>query len=458
MSPPASPLKLRNIRCFIAFRLFFNARFYYPIFAVLFLDFGLSLEQFALLNVVWAAAIVIMEVPSGALADVIGRKKLMVAAGWLMVVEMALLCFAPRGNPTLLFVFFLFNRICSGTAEAAASGADESLAYDTLVRHQATGLWGTVLARQMRLRSIGSMITVIVGAAVYDPRFVQRICHWVGLNVTITQEMTLRIPLLLTLGFAVVTLVIAYAMQETDSPESCRLETMDQCRQSIRSAFKLTFQAGRWIAKTPFALVLIAVVVMFDNVVRVAITLGSQYYRLIEIPEAAFGLIGAGMAGIGIIIPTFARRMTAEHTPVFNLWVLMVMTLAGLIGMTAFVPWFGLAPMVCLMAAMYLLNFFLSHYLNRITDSHQRATVLSFKGLSVNLAYGLSGMLYALLLATLRPGLQHTHPHLESALLENLVFRKAMTWFPWYFAFLFVVTLIFSKYRLRNVTNHRQVG
>ena len=60
-----SPFVISNIRLFIAFRIFFTARFYYPIFTILFLDFGLSLEQFALLNVAWAASIVVCEVPSG---------------------------------------------------------------------------------------------------------------------------------------------------------------------------------------------------------------------------------------------------------------------------------------------------------------------------------------------------------------------------------------------------------
>ncbi|MGD8952317.1 MAG: MFS transporter, partial [Desulfobacterales bacterium] len=114
------------------FRVFFNARFYYPVFTILFLDFGLTLEQFALLNVAWAATIVLLEVPSGALADTLGRRNLLVFTGILMVMEMALLCFVPRGNTNILFGVFLMNRILSGAAEAAASGADEALAYDSL--------------------------------------------------------------------------------------------------------------------------------------------------------------------------------------------------------------------------------------------------------------------------------------------------------------------------------------
>ena len=65
----SSPLQIKNIRLFIAFRVFFNARFYYPVFTIIFLDYGLTIEQFSILNTVWAVTIVCSEVPSGALAD-----------------------------------------------------------------------------------------------------------------------------------------------------------------------------------------------------------------------------------------------------------------------------------------------------------------------------------------------------------------------------------------------------
>ena len=265
-------------------------------------------------------------------------KKLLVVAGWLMVVEMALLCLAPRGNTSLLFIVFLINRICSGTAEAAASGADESIAYDTLKAHGADHHWPAVLSRQMRLRSLGSIIALSVGAALYDPAFVQKLCQWVGWDITVTQDVTMRLPLILTFAFAVITLAAAYGMQETNAGGA------PADRQSVKEALKLTLRAGGWIWRTPFALVLILAGVMFDNVTRVTITLGSQYYRLIEIPEAAFGIIGAGMAGIGMLVPSLAQRMTARLTPTFNFWILGLLTFGGLAGVSFFLPWFGLFP------------------------------------------------------------------------------------------------------------------
>src|SRR5262245_40377312 len=180
-----SPLS-RNIPLFIAFRVLFNARWYYPVLAVLFLDFGLSVEQYALLNVAWAAAIVGLEVPSGALADRFGRKRMVVVAAGLMVVEMTVFAFAPLGHPTQLFILFLINRLLSGAAEASASGADEALAYDSLALEDRASEWPAVLESVMRWQAAAFFITMIVGAALYDERFIQSILTGFGIHWNVT--------------------------------------------------------------------------------------------------------------------------------------------------------------------------------------------------------------------------------------------------------------------------------
>ncbi|MBW2683271.1 MAG: MFS transporter, partial [Deltaproteobacteria bacterium] len=175
MDAISSPFSIANIRLFIAFRIFFNARFYYPVFTILFLDYGLTIEQFALLNTVWAITIVVAEVPSGALADIFGRKTLIVITSFLMVFEMLVIAFMPLGNSTIIFWGFLINRVLSGLAEAMASGADEAIAYDSLAEEGSVDDWPKVLSLQMRLRSIASIITATTGALIYDPGIINRI-------------------------------------------------------------------------------------------------------------------------------------------------------------------------------------------------------------------------------------------------------------------------------------------
>lgn len=446
--PKTSPFSVGNVRLFVWFRLFFNARFYYPVFTVLFLDFGLSIEQFALLNAAWAATIVLLEVPSGALADTLGRRNLLVLAGALMVAEMALLCFVPRGDPDLLFAVFLVNRILSGAAEAAASGADEALAFDSLAKEGKTGGWGLVLERQLKVQSAGYILAMSLGAAVYDPNLVGKVIAWAGLPLTVTAATTLRFPVYLTLAMAVMTLATALRMRETTiEGAGCTEGKIGVCGQSMAQAFKLTVQAAAWIFRSPVVMVILLAGLVFDSCVRMAVTLVSQYYRLIQLPEATFGLLGSAMAVIGLFVPRLARHMVENRSPRFNLILMAILTGAGLLGMTLFVPIWGIVPVAMLSTAMVMLRFFQSHYLNQQTPSAQRATVLSFRGLSLNLAYGLIGILYSVLVSLLRTGAE---PGLSPELIENRVFVGSMGWFPWTFAALTVALLFIARKKLRG--------
>ena len=438
---------------FIAFRVFFNARFYYPVFTVLFLDFGLSLSQFALLNAVWAASIVLLEVPSGALADMVGRRSLLVFASSTMFVEILILCVVPRTDPWILFAAFLVNRLLSGAAEAAASGADEALAYDSLLQSGMAHLWPKVLVTQMRVQAAGFVVAMSIGAAVYDPALMQKLAGALGMDVAVDQAMTIRFPLYLTLAMAAGALFATVAMREPGPPRSHGpVEAPGQGR-SVSAAISITLRAGSWIWRTPFALVVILAGMMFDHVIRMIVTMSSQYYRIIEIPEALFGVIGSVLAMLGFFVPRLAYEMTDQRSPTFNLAALSLMTFAGLGGLTFFVPLYGLVPMVVLVAAMQMNGFFVSNYLNRITDSRRRATVLSFKGLSFNLAYGAIGILYSLLFSTLRAAAAREGLTGAAAKeLENVVFIQSVGWFPGYFFLTLAALLVFARLRLNAET------
>ncbi len=405
----------RNIPLFIAFRVLFNARWYYPVIGVLFVDLGLTLGQYALLNVAWAVAIVCLEVPSGALADQIGRRRMVVTAAVLMVLEMALFAFAPAGS-LWLFPLLLLNRILSGAAEASASGADESLAYDSLGDDGRTDTWPAVLARMMRWQAVGFFFTMLVGALVYDHSVVQRVTAALGLP---SPDSTLRWPLYLTLGNAVLALVVALAMRE---PASGRV----QGKTSVASTIRQTLTAGRWILATPVVLFLIVAGLCMDSVIRLFLTLGSNYYRLIDLPASSYGLIGSAFAVLGFFTPRFAQALASRRSLRANLFLTAGLAMSGLLVTALVWPRWGVLAIVPIGVAMSLLQFFLSHYLNAaVTDSSLRATVLSFKGLALNLAYGAIGLLFA--------GFTWARSGYGS---PDAVFTEALRWLPVFFGVL----------------------
>ena len=67
-----------------------------------------------------------------------------------------------------VFWLFALNRIISGVAEAAVSGADEALAYDSLKANGREKEWGTVLEKAQRFTSLAFFFAMMTGSAFYD--------------------------------------------------------------------------------------------------------------------------------------------------------------------------------------------------------------------------------------------------------------------------------------------------
>jgi hypothetical protein len=226
----------------------------------------------------------------------------------------------------------------------------------------------------------------------------------------------------------------------------------------ILAALRMTWNASLWIARTPFALTIILVGMCYDHILRMIVTMTSQYFRLIHLPEASFGIIGSTIALLGLVIPKIAEHMIGKNSPAVNMYWVTGIGFIGLFGLTGFFPYWGLLPMALIFIALMFVSFFTSHYLNQITESHQRATVLSFKGMAFNLAYGWIGFGFALLIGHQRTTVQSMHPAWSESAIENLAFIKAIGWFPWYTIICLGLTLIYCRYRLRGRLERKQVN
>jgi len=401
-----------NVRLFVGFRLLFGIRYYYPVLAVFFIDSGITTAQYALLNTAWAATIVLLELPSGALADHLGRRNLVVFAAALMVLEMAALVFAPTIGPWLL-IFFLANRILSGAAEAAASGADEALAYDSLVATGREDRWPRVMEKLGHWQSLFFFCAMLLGAAVYDAATLNHALAWLGIDSHFTSEQTRRLPVALTLIHALGALALALCMKEPPGAP--------KAAPSLAALLRGIWNVGRWIWRTPAVRFVLLIAVLIDASVRMLLTFNSTYYRLLQVPDGWFGLLGAGFALLGIPAATFGRRLAESGRPWKSFALLATITLGSLAGIALVIPGWGLifvgAAGMMFGASGQLLSF----HLNQFASPEQRATALSFRGLTMNLAYGAAGMLFYIGSRQLQS---------EGRLPEALVLAKMLPWLP----------------------------
>ena len=449
--PSAAVLARRNVPLFVAFRILFNMRFYYPVFMILFLDFGITLEQFGLLNAVWAAAIVLLEVPSGALADLVGRRRLLVAAASLMVVEMLLLCLVPVPS-VWVFPALLLNRIVSGAAEAFASGADEALAYDSLQAAGHAAQWPQVLERLMQARAVVTIAAMVTGGLVYDSRPLNALAAALGLPATLTAADTFRLPVWLTLGSALgavgVTLAMREPPREGPAPAS-----------GLLGPFRQTLSTGGWIISHPLVLVVIVAGVLCDQPIRQLLVVSSEIYRQIEIPEPAFGFVAAGSAAVSLLAAGPIRRLAMRTDAWQNFLVLIAVTLIGLVGTGCFVPWWGALFAMLLSLVIGMVVFLQSYYLNQIVGSDRRATVLSFRGLAVNVSYGLMSLAFAGAVAGVEAaGLTGSQSAAAGAAPEMPAFRCVVGLLPLFFLVTCGLFLTWAFRTVRDRSPFRHAG
>ncbi|WP_327031402.1 MFS transporter [Micromonospora ureilytica] len=126
----------------------------YPLYVVFLADTGLSVGQIASLFVIWSAAGILFEVPSGAWADVLSRRLLLCLAPLVAAAGFALWVLVPS-YPAFAVGFLLW-----GAGGALVSGALEALVWTELDRLGAVGRYARVLGRA---RTAGVLGVVVAG-------------------------------------------------------------------------------------------------------------------------------------------------------------------------------------------------------------------------------------------------------------------------------------------------------
>lgn len=130
----------------------------YAVYALLFEDAGLTPASISIGFAAWSATAVVFEVPSGALADRVSRRGLLVASTLLRAAGFTVWLAAP-GLAGVVAGFVLW-----GMSGAASSGTWQALVWDELARLGRTDAYTTVTARMAQAEGV-AIVVALLGAA-----------------------------------------------------------------------------------------------------------------------------------------------------------------------------------------------------------------------------------------------------------------------------------------------------
>ena len=134
----------------------------YPLYALLFTDAGLTAVQVSALFVLWSATGIVLEVPSGALADAVSRRALLVVAPLVGAAGYALWVIVPS------FWAFAAGFVLWGVRGALVSGSLEALVYTELDARGAAGDYARVLGRSHTAAVLAVVLATALAAPVFD--------------------------------------------------------------------------------------------------------------------------------------------------------------------------------------------------------------------------------------------------------------------------------------------------
>lgn len=357
VSPEDTRSLQANVWKFYLFRFFVDFQLWLPIWAVYLTDErGLALWQIGVFDGPFWILLIVLEVPTGAIADRWGRK-VSLSYGAL-VNTIAVLVFGLASN----FGILLASYLVWAAAFTLYSGADSAFVYDSL---RATGrendfqkIWG----RARAVQAVGAILGLGLGAPLAD-------------------FINLWVPVVASGGLMGIAWLVSFSFKEPP-----RLEEGQQQESYLavtKNAFRVAFERP-----TVRMLMLLMAVVMGIGVSMIILQqpfLSShdvqyRWFGAFLMPGQFLSIAGALLA-YRIVIAIGVSRIVA-------LMPLVVMGTAVGLGAVDHVAAFAFYPPTTLMFAMSYVV--MADYLNRRIPSATRATVLSIQNMLFSLIVGVT--------------------------------------------------------------------
>lgn len=327
-----------------------------PIMTLFLLDNGLTLNQILILQAVFSITIVAVEIPSGYWSDLFGRKSAIVLG--------TILAFLGYGMYSIGFDFwtFLVGEILLGIGVGFVSGADSALLYDSLAPEEAKSEYKKLEGRKGSFENASEGIASILG----------------GFLAVIS----LRLPFYVETAVLFLAIPIALSLKEPVREKLNNIEGNFKTLMRIVK-FSLFEQKGiRWVMI--YAAVVAASglsVVWFIQPYLLETGLPLAYLGIVW---ALFQFVTAFFAYNAHTIEEYIGKRTLFISAIF-------MTFAAymILGLT-FSLYSGLAFLL-----FYIVRGTYSpitkDYVNQITPSEMRATVLSVKNMVSRLIFSVVG-------------------------------------------------------------------
>jgi len=326
-----------------------------PIVVLFYKDNGLEMKDIFILQAIYSVSIVVLEIPSGYLADVLGRKITLVFGTILGFLGFITYSFS------FGFVGFLIAEIILGLGQSLISGADSAMLYDSLLE---TGKKDKYIKFEGRMVSVGNFAEAIAGIlggllatlSLRYPYYAQTIVAFSGIPAALFLMEPIRNRKLIKMKFSDILKIVKYALHDHKELK------WNIIFSSVIGASTLTMA---WFVQPYFEMVLLPIGLfgVFWTILNLSVGFSAMLAHKIELKLKQVKF----MFGIAIILPA-GYLIVSRINALWGITILLVFYIVR-----------GIATPV------------LKDYINRLCDSDIRATVLSVRNFVIRVFFAIIG-------------------------------------------------------------------
>ncbi len=326
------------------------ARFFIPVLALFYIASKVTIEEFALIMGVFALATLLLEIPSGVIADLLGKKKTLIISRSLYLVELFMIAFYDG------FWIFLIAKIISGIGVSLSSGTDQALLYDTLKKLKRVSEHKKISGNLQTITSISMALVFIIGAYLFS------------LNP--------KLPAILSIPFVGIGFILTFFLEEP---------YLSSKKLSFKNSITHLKEGLSYFKNHNYIKYLAFYSVPLVATISICLSISSAYLEAILIPISLIGVV----AFVGSLLASFASKQTYKWEAIIgerkSFFITQMGILLGVALMSLMIPKIGFIFLLIIQFVSGYFYVFVNHYTNHHIETSHRATMLSIKNMFNNL-------------------------------------------------------------------------
>ena len=361
-----------------------------PIVVLFYQDNGMGMQEIFILKSIYSVAIVTMEVPSGWMADVWGRKKTLSAGSVLGATGFLIYSFSYG------FWAFAIAEIVLGIGHACVSGADSAMLYDSL---KASGKTDKYIKNEGRITSAGNFAEAIAGILG-------------GLLAAIS----LRTPFYFQFMVAAIAIPAAFTLAEPKIHTIEHIHSLKKIVRNIKSTLTHNHDLRISILLSAFT----------GTATLTFAWLVQPYFLAVKLPVEMYGIFWTALNLTVGISSVFAHRIELFLGKTYSLFAIILLIALGYLLSGIFISIWGIAFLFLFYLVRGIATPILKNYINQYAQSEIRATILSVRDFIIRIIFAVIGPLF---------GWMTDNINLESAfLLAGGIYLASafVVAFPWF--------------------------